>query len=151
MPNIFQEVRVMQEEGKIHSKLIKSLRIMGAIAFILLGIVVYELIFQGVDPLISAGLAMIGFLLGFYLFSPVNATVWDEEKEVVMARRMDVLGFAAIAVYIVIVVGLRIYLAQHFPASSTIFALALVFGMLAGRVTGTINEIHRTFRAAHVT
>ena len=139
----------MRQEGKIHKKLVISVRMMAAIALILGTIVLYEVLFMGVTAWLAALLAVAGLLIGWYVFLPLNRSEWNEEKEVVAARRMDALGFAAIAAYIVIVVGLRFYLNATFHAGTTMLILSLVCGMLIGRVAGTISHIHRAFKAAH--
>ena len=139
----------MRQEGKIHGKLVNTVRIMSVIAVIIGGIEVYEMIFGGETIWIAALLAAGGLLVGWYLFAPLNAAEWNEEKELVAARRIDWVGFAAIGAYIALVIVLGIFLNQNFPAQTTILVLAFVFGMLGGRLLGTIVEIHRAFRAAH--
>ena len=149
MFNILREVRVMREEGKIHKKLLNQMYILTGIALIILSIDMFEAVMGNLDVGPALVLAAIGFCLGVYLFAPLNAAEWNEEQEIVAAKRIDKVGFAAIAAYILIVIGLRMFLNQNFHEEVTMLVLSLVVGMLLGRVVGTILEIHRAFRAAH--
>ena len=149
MLNILREVRVMREEGKIHKKLLTQVYILATIALVILGFVAYEIAVGNLEVLPAFVLAVVGFFLGIYLFAPLNAAEWNEEQEIVAAKRIDKVGFAAIAAYILIVIGIRMFLNQNFHEEVTMLVLSLVVGMLLGRIMGTTLEIHRAFQTAH--
>ena len=149
MPNIFREVRTLRQEGKLHKKLINSLRMQSVISAVLAAIVVFNLIFRGANPLIALALAVVGFVLGMFIFSRMNAVSWNEKEETVQSEKMDKIGYATLALYVLFEIGLRTFLSHTFPISATAFLLAGIFGTLLGRVVGTVIEIHRVYRLIH--
>lgn len=149
MANIFAEVRVLREEGKLHTKLISRTRMLFGISLILGGIVVFNVVFRGAHIGIVSALAIIGFFLGLYVFSRMTAVSWNEEESLVQTDRMDSIGFASLGLYIVFEIGLRTFLKDFYPATATTFLLAGIFGTLLGRAVGTVIEIHRVFKTTH--
>ena len=71
------------------------------ISLVLAGIVAFNLFFRGTNPLIAGALAVVGFVLGLFLFSRMNVVNWNEEEEVVQTGRMDTVGYAVLGLYIV--------------------------------------------------
>ncbi len=149
MITIFKEVRVLQQEGKVHQKLITRTRILFFLSLALAAVTAYQLLFKGADPAISGMLFFIGLLLGLFVFSRMSAVTWNEEKSQVENARMDIVGFAVLGLYIVLEIGLRTFLVDFYPASSTAFILAGICGILLGRAVGTVVEIHRVYQAIH--
>src|SRR5205807_721697 len=98
-------------------------------------------------PLICIALAVVGFVLGMYVFSRMSLMQWNEEQEIVEAGKMDRVGYATLGLYIVFEIGLRTFLSTEFPISATSFILASIFGVLFGRAIGMMVEIHRVYRA----
>lgn len=145
----FKEVRILRQEGKLHKKLISRVRTLFIISLILLWIVVFNLIFRGVDVLLAGALAVIGFVLGLYVFSHMNVVNWSEQNKVVRTGRMDIVGYVALSLYITFEIGFRTFLRDFYPVSATAFLLAGIFGTIIGRAVGTVIEIHRVFLAAH--
>ncbi len=148
MIHFFKEVRVLREEGKIHSKLIFRVRMLFVIALILGGIVGYQL-FLGANPWVVLMLAVIGFVLGLYVFARMSVVNWNEEREILETGRMDKVGYITLALYIAVEIGLRTFLNDFYPASATAFLLSGVFGALFGRAVGTVIEIHNVYRSIH--
>ena len=101
MNNFFKEVRILRQEGKLHQKLITRVRMLFVISLVLAGIVAFNLFFRGTNPLIAGALAVVGFVLGLFLFSRMNVVNWNEEEEVVQTGRMDTVGYAVLGLYIV--------------------------------------------------
>ena len=149
MIHFFREVRVLQQEGKLHKSLITRVRMLFVISLILAGVVTYNLIFQSVDVTVAFALAGIGFLLGLYIFSRMNVVNWNEAEEIVESGRMDMLGYVVIVLYIIFEISLRTFLKDFFPATSTTFLLAGIFGTIFGRAVGTVIEIHTVYWATH--
>lgn len=149
MPNIFREVRILRKEGKLHKKLINSLRMQSVISGVLVAIVIFNMIFRGASPLIALGLAIIGFVLGLVVFSRMNAVGWNEEEETVQSQKMDKAGYIAIGLYILFEIGLRTLLHNIFPVTATALLLAGIFGTLLGRVIASIIKIHRVYKNSH--
>lgn len=149
MPNILKEVRALQNEGKLHAKLIFRVRMLYVISLILGGVVVFNLIFRGVHALIPGVLALIGFGLGYFVFTRMSVVNWNEESETVQAGRMDLIGYGVLALYVAFEIGLRTFLKDAYPTHVTVYLLAGIFGTLLGRAIGTIVEIHRVYLASH--
>lgn len=149
MPNIFREVRVLRQEGKLHKKLINSLRVQSIISGVLMAIVVFNIVFRAANPFIAIMVAATGFVLGLLVFSRMTAVSWNEKEETVQSEKMDKVGYVTLVLYILFEVGLRTFLNNSFPISATAFLLAGIFGTLFGRVVGTLIEIHRVYRSTH--
>lgn len=149
MFNFLSEVRMLQEEGKLHTKLVSRIRMLLIISVVLSGIVLFNVIARDVNWLAAGGLFIGGFVIGLYVFSRMSVIQWNEELEVVEAGRMDAIGYGLIALYIVFEIGLRTFLHDYYPVSATIFILAAVAGTLSGRAFGTLVEIHRVFTRTH--
>ncbi len=149
LPNIFKEVRVLRQEGKLHGALVNRTRILFVISLVLAGIVIFNILFRTADPLVALAIAIAGFVLGLFVFSRMSPVNWNEEKETVQAGKMDKLGYATIGGYVLFEIGLRTLLSSAFPVSATAYLLAGIFGTLLGRSVGTVVEIHNVFKAAH--
>ncbi len=149
MPDIFKEVRVLSQEGKLHKSLITRTRILFGISLVLACIVAYNIVAHGASLLIVVPLALGGLVLGMYVFARMSAVDWDEGKDLVQIARMDKLGFATLGLYILFEIVARTFLRDFFPLESTAYILSLVFGTLLGRAIGTVLEIHRVYRATH--
>jgi len=148
MPHFFREVSVLQQEGKLHSRLVNRLRMLFGIAAILLAITSYN-VFEGADILITGALAVVGLVLGFYVFSRMSPVQWNEEQEVVEAGKMDVFGYSMIGLYIVFEIVIRTVLTNYFAGNAEAFIYAAVFGIIFGRACGMIVEIHRVYTVTH--
>src|SRR4029078_11920272 len=127
---LFREVRILRQEGKLHKKLVSRVRMLFVISLILLGIVVFNVIFRAADPLIASILAVVGFLLGLYVFSRMNVVSWNEQEAVVQADKMDKIGYAILGLYIIFEISFRTFLTYSFPLSATAFLLAGIFGTI---------------------
>jgi hypothetical protein len=149
MIHFFREVRTLREEGKLHKKLISRLRILFVISLLLAGIVVFNIVARGANPLIAAFLAALGILLGFFVFSRMSAVHWNEEEKVVQISKMDILGYVTLGLYIAFEIGFRTFLSDFFPIATTAYLLAGIFGTLFGRVMGMVTEIHKVYRFEH--
>ncbi len=149
MPNFFAEMRTLREEGKVHQKLLTRVRLLLVIALILLLISAYNLIMRPADAFTALALCAVGFLLGLFVFSRMNVVEWNEAESIVQTGRMDAVGFAVIALYIVFEISLRTFLKDFFPLSVTTLLLAGIFGTIFGRAVGTVIEIHRVYKTSH--
>lgn len=149
MFDFFKEVRTLRDEGKLHSKLISRVRMLFVISLILLGVVLYNLVFRGANILLVSVFALVGFLLGRYIFSRMNVVNWNEEEEIVQTGKMDIAGYLTIALYIAVEIGFRTFLKDVYPLSVTAFLFAGIFGTIFGRAIGTVLTIHKVFRSTH--
>jgi len=149
MIRLLREINALRTEDKLHKKLISRLTVLIIISLILLGIVIFNIVFRGADAIIASAVAIVGFILGVFLFSRMNVVNWNEAEEVLQLGKMDLLGYGALALYIVFEIGLRTFLKDFYPISGTVFLLAGVCGTLFGRVLGTLIEIHNVFTALH--
>lgn len=142
-------MRLLREEGKLHRKLLIRTRILIVIALILIGFATFNILFRDANALIALGLFGAGVMLGITVFSRMNVVQWNEEEEIVEAGRMDMLGYATLALYIAFEIGFRTVLADFFPLSATAYLLAGVAGTLLGRVFGTLIAMRRVYAATH--
>ena len=149
MIHLLREIHTLQSEDKLHKKLISRLVMLTIISLVLLGIVVFNIIFRGADPFIAGVIAIVGFILGVFLFSRMNVVNWNEAEEVMQLGKMDMLGYGTLVLYIAFEIGLRTFLRDFYPISGTVFLLSGIFGTLFGRVVGTIVEIHKVFTKTH--
>ena len=83
MFNILREIRVLREEGKLHRTLIVRTRILLLISVVLASIVLFNMFYRGTDWMLPGVLAIIGLVLGLFIFSRMNPIQWNEEREVV--------------------------------------------------------------------
>lgn len=150
MLHLFREMRVLREEGKLHRRILIRTRLLLVISAILLAIVLYNIFTQGTNAFFALAIAIVGFIFGALVFSRMGGKLqWNEEEEVVESGRMDIIGYASIALYIAFEIGLRTALHDVFPVSATALLLAAIFGVLFGRVVGTMTQIHRVYAASH--
>lgn len=142
MISTFQAIKALQREGKLHKKLVSRVRILFIISLIMVGIVIGNIVIGGAHILVAGLLVIAGYFMGMYLFSRMNTVVWNEEEEILKAGKMDVIGYASIALYIVIEIGLRTLLKDVYPTNlATIYILAGVSGMLFGRSLGMMKAM----------
>lgn len=151
MSNVFREIGVLRREGKLHKKLVTRIRVLSIIAAILAGIVVWQVLTHDIQIALVLAFASLGFILGLWVFSRMSVIRWNETEEQVEAGRMDMLGYASLALYIAFEVGLRTFLRDFFPLTATAFLLAGIAGTLCGRALGTLIEIHNVYKREHRT
>jgi heme/copper-type cytochrome/quinol oxidase subunit 4 len=135
----------LKSEGKLHKRLLFQIRILSVISLILLGVVVYQIIVNGLNVWISAGIAVVSFFLGLFVFSKMNKMVWNEEEEVIQTGRMEIAGVAVIVLYIAFEMGLRTFLNAEFAGTfaATAYLLAGIGASLLGRSLGTLVAIQK--------
>jgi hypothetical protein len=152
MFSLFKEIRILRDEGKLHEKLLKRNRVLFAISIILLLVTIANIALRGTSSVAIIGCTVLvvgGFLLGYFLFSQMSAVGWDEEKEVVIVEKMDKVGYATLALYVIFEVTFRTYLKHHFSADAVPLLLSAISGTLLGRAVGTLAEIHRVYLHNH--
>lgn len=150
MPNFLKEVRVLRKEGKLHKKLLSRVRILFIVSGIMLAIVVFDIFFHGLNALIALALAIMGFVLGRFVFSRMNVVNWNEQDEILQTGKMDVVGYASIGLYILVEILFRTFLHDYFPSSATALLLAGIFGTIFGRAVGTVYTIHSVYKRNHL-
>ena len=152
MASIFSEIRTLKEEGKLHEKLTRRVRILFLISFLLLLVVIWNIYADHITNYLLVLMAVfwsIGFFLGFYIFSQMNVINWSEEDEVVRVGNMDAIGFASIILYIIFEISFRTFLKAYFPGTAIPLLLAGICGTIMGRAIGTLIEIHRVYLKYH--
>jgi hypothetical protein len=152
MIHLFKEIRILKDEGKLHARLISRTRMLFIISLLLLLAVLFNIIWRHAGlytTLATIPIAVIGFFLGFYLFSQMNVVGWNEEEEVVKSGKMDTVGFISLGLYILFEITFRTYLKSHFPTTAIPLLLSGICGTLLGRATGTLAEIHKAYLARH--
>lgn len=148
MSSIFKEIRILRDEGKLHRALLFRTRLLSGIGCLLAAIAAYNVAFRSSDGLVAGALFLLGGILGMYIFSKMSAVDWNEEKEVVEAGRMTIVGYATLGLYIAFEISLRTFLADYAPLYATTYLLAGISGTLLGRSVGTLLEIHAVYRAS---
>jgi hypothetical protein len=152
MRNLFQEIRILKEEGKLHAKLISRVRMLFIISLILAAVVLFNVIFRNIPPYFILGiiaLTIVGFFLGLRVFSKMSVVDWNEEEEILKVGKMDKIGYISLALYICFEVGLRTLLKSNFPLYMLPLLLSGIFGTIFGRAVGTLVEIHKVYTENH--
>ena len=139
MSNDKKTISDLKNDDKIHSKLLKRTRILTAISLILVGITIYEIVRYDISVVLSAGIAVVAFLLGVFVFTRMNTLVWDEENQMISTGRMDIIGVLIIFLYIGFEVSLRTIIDGQFDmvAGSSGYLLIGIGASLFGRSVGT--------------
>lgn len=147
--NILKEVRILQQEGKLHKPLVNRVRMLLIISLVLAGVLIFNITFREISLLVALLITAMGFLLGLLVFSRMSPVNWNEEEETVQTSRMDKIGYLTLGSYILFEIGLRTFLSSAFPVSSAAYLFAGIFGTLFGRAVGIMVNIHKVFLSAH--
>lgn len=117
---------------------------LGIISIVLL-LVVYQVVVYGMNLWIDAGIGIVSFYLGLFVFSKMNKVTWDEETEIVSVGRMDAAGFLIILLYIAFEISLRSILKLEYAGTlaATSYLLAGIGASLLGRTIGTLIAIQK--------
>ena len=117
---------------------------LGIISIVLL-LVVYQVVVYGMNLWIDAGIGIVSFYLGLFVFSKMNKVTWDEETEIVSVGRMDAAGFLIILLYIAFEVSLRSILKLEYAGTlaATSYLLSGIGASLLGRTIGTLIAIQK--------
>lgn len=139
----FQIFRDLKDEGKLHKPLLVRIHILSTISVILLLVVLYQIIKGNLNIWISLLVAVLAFILGLYVFSRMSKVEWNEDKELISASRMDIVGFTTILLYIAFEISFRTFLKAQYPGSfaATGYLLDGVGASLLGRSVGTLFMI----------
>ncbi len=150
MLNLLRSVRELRQAGKLHRALIIRLTMFGVISVLLLSFVVFDIFNGTADWLFAVPLAVVGFILGITIFARMSRVVWDEQAEMLVATKMDAVGFGMLALYIAFEVTLRTELPKLFPSVVTVtpLLLAAICGTIFGRFVGMLREILRAHSEA---
>lgn len=141
----FQNIRDLETDGKMHKKLLFRVRILTIISVLLLSFVIYRTLLGDLNVFIVVLLVVLSFPLGLFVFSKMNKVVWDEEGETIMAGKMELAGFAIVALYILFEITLRTYLKAEYAETfaATGYLLAGIGASLLGRSVGTLVAVQK--------
>ena len=139
----FQIFRDLKDEGKLHKPLLIRIHILSTLSVILLLVVLYQVIKGNLNIWISIGIAVLAFLLGLHVFSRMSKVEWNEERELISASRMDIVGFTTILLYIAFEISFRTFLKAEYAGTfaATGYLLDGVGASLLGRSVGTLFMI----------
>lgn len=138
-----QDIRGLRDEGLLHSRLIRRIRLLAGISITMLAMASYEVVRYGLDMRIALAIAIVAFILGIVIFARMNKVVWDEKEEVIAAGRIDAVGFAVIVLYITFDVALRTFVSHEYAGVVTGYVLFGIGASLLGRSLGTLFAIER--------
>ncbi len=142
-------VNQLHKNGRIHKTLTLRIITIGVVSLVFLGMLISGFIVNGIS-FIGASIifVLIGFPLGFYVFSKIFKIKWDREKRIIKVRKFDPVGILTLALYGIF----RWYLGTvlgYFYHEDAIFissvSLALLFGITLGRFVSMmmiVNKIH---------
>lgn len=138
-------LRALKTDGKLHKRLVFQIRILAAVSLGMLAIVAYNIVVNGLNVWLCLAIGVVSFLLGLFVFSRMNALVWNEEEEIIKTGRMEVLGFVVLALYIGFEFGLRTLLNAEFAGTfaATAYLFAGISCSLLGRSLGTLVAIQK--------
>jgi len=116
----------------IHKKLSKKMKIYFVFSLIMIGIVVYEIITTGLNPLLALGIRWIGLIAWFFMSRMFQ--IYRHIEEQVVTSRVDKIGWIILWIYIIFSFSRR-YLVGLFFEHSLVFVItfSLVAGIMIGR------------------
>lgn len=144
----FVQFNDLEKAGKIHKQLQIRLYLLGLIAVVVLGILIYDIAWKGLVFLPMMGFATFGFLLGFFVFTRMSKVTWDEKKEMVKLGRFDVVSFLLLAGYIGYRISIEFYLKYQYHDALFVSgaSLAMLFGGMFGRLIGMVWAVARVHK-----
>ncbi len=129
----------------LHNKVILNLRIFMVISVVLSAIVCYEILTGRVSLLLAVFGLLFGTIIGvytarMYLFS------WDKDARKVISR-LDLLGIGILILYILASI-FRSRIIGYFvqPSYVTGMSIAVVTGLMIGRIVGTGQKITKILK-----
>jgi uncharacterized protein (DUF697 family) len=139
MPKVQKSLR--KHIRHIDKKLRFRVRLYSLISLVMLGIVLYEILFIKILPL---PFAILGIFIGLFL-GIISARMfhlsWDKDAKKIVSR-LDIVGILILVLYMAFVF-VRGRLIGYFVAAPMVGAVgfAITAGMMIGRVIGTRNAI----------
>ena len=132
--------------ANVDKKLKLRLRLYSLIFLVMLGVVVYNLVTGGLSLWLGLSSLGAGVLIGVFM-SRMFSLSWDEQESVVIGR-IDWIGGAILAAYILFALG-RNWLFGLWVSGPALGAFTLSFfaGNMLGRVVGTVVGIRHILKA----
>ena len=142
-------INELHKNGRIHKTLTLRIVTIGIVSLIFLGMLIFSFVVNGISFIGASILfVLIGFPLGFYVFSNIFKIKWDRKNKVIKVRKFDPVGILTLALYMIF----RWYLGTvlgYFYHDDAVFisnvSLALLFGITLGRFISMmiiVNKIH---------
>jgi len=140
-----ETLRQLHKSGTLYRRLLTRIRILTIIGLIVLAIAVYDIIKDRLSFILFLLILVLGFVLGFFIFSRMSTVVWDEEREIILAGRLDVTAVIVIVLYILFDIGIRQFFHAELDGISEItgYVFSAIGATLIGRSIGTRIAIYR--------
>lgn len=128
------------DKNLIHRKVLIRVRIYIVIVLIMLGITIYDIVLDKIDPLLALTW-LIGGILVWFIFGRIYKIYRHEDTQQIMSH-IDKIGVIFLIIYIVIEIGKK-YIFWHRLQGSTlnIFSLITLAGLLSGRLLAMLHKI----------
>lgn len=148
MQEELETVQNLHREGKLERKLLYRIIILSVIATFTICILLYDILFQGLHFLPVIGFAVLGFLLGYFIFIRMNKVYWDTKRQIVAMGRFDLTSIILLIIFIIYRVSLEKYFIGHYEDAieASGYSLATLFGGMTGRLLGTLYAIDRSHK-----
>lgn len=136
------KLNLKTEISKIDKKLIKKIKMLLLILFIMAGVLIYEILLSHINPLwILLGLS-IGFIIGA-IIGRIISVQWHEEDSKVIGR-LDLLGGIILVIYIILSISRHWLFAHWFTGPAlTAFTVSFINGVMLGRLFNLRFHIKR--------
>ncbi|HYF32284.1 MAG TPA: hypothetical protein VD993_14270 [Chitinophagaceae bacterium] len=129
----------------VERKLLRRLRIFFVVFILLMGVIIYEIVYQHLEAAACVGAMMMGMLVGA-VFVRRKRIYWEEETSQVIAR-MDKIGIALLVVYILFAVARHWFLHQWLTGNRlTAFSFSLAAGAMLGRLLSIRSQIRQILK-----
>lgn len=129
----------------VERKLLRRLWIFCAVFIVLSSVIIYEVSQDYLEGSACVGAIMLGMLMGA-VFVRRKRIYWEEETSTIIAR-MDRIGIAMLAVYILFAVSRHIFLHNWLHGRQlTAFSLSLTAGAMLGRLLSIRSQIRQILK-----
>lgn len=142
-------MRKLRAEGKLDPRLVFRVRWLLVLAVIFLAIASFDFFDKGLDFLIAVPMFAVGFVIGLTILSRSWVSVhWDQQREMVAARNLDIFGAAILAAYFVfryLAEDIIDYVLHPRAAQVSGLSFCLAAGLVFGRFVGTMLAIRKVY------
>lgn len=142
----FKLTKELHVTGQLHKKINTRLFMMAAMVLIGFGVIVYDIVIGRIGFVMALIYGSIATISGL-LMSKTNKMDWDEEKELIVAGKMDWTSGIILAVYMLVRLGSRFYLNNFYHNAVTVLAIsmAIMAGFALGKFIGLTLTVRRTY------
>jgi hypothetical protein len=141
------ELHELHKKGRLHRKLIRRLFIMGVLAILFGAIAIYDTLSTNLRWYTALGGFSIGLVVGGFLFKRIYTAFWDEEKQVVIAGKIDRIGFLLFGIYFLSRILIEVVLRYFWHDVHVVSGIA--FAVFSGIMFARFHALVKAVRLSH--